>query len=168
MFTTTGKTLAFLIPACHKALEIPANQRRGKVSVLVVSPTRELCQQIYEEGRILCTHVALSLQCIYGGTNIKSDLSKFRRAYPDILIATPGRLNDHLQNYHLGEAMNDGLKVLIFDEADQARATFDLQARAACACGHVSVRRACIQGSVAYRSRGDTFFFFPVCVRWCT
>lgn len=120
MFTTTGKTLAFLIPACHKALGIPANQRRGKVSVLVVSPTRELCQQIYEEGRILCTHVALSLQCIYGGTKINSDLSKFRRAYPDILIATPGRLNDHLQNYHLREAMNDGLKVLIFDEADQA------------------------------------------------
>jgi ATP-dependent RNA helicase MSS116 len=117
--TGTGKTLAFLIPACHKALELPAGQRRGKVTVLVVSPTRELCQQIYEEGKILCSHVPLTLQCIYGGTNKNSDLAQFRRGYPDILIATPGRLNDHLENEALAQAMNGGLRVLIFDEADQ-------------------------------------------------
>ncbi len=47
--------------------------------MLAVSPTRELCQQIYEEGRILCTHVPLTLQCIYGGDKkVSSDLAKFR------------------------------------------------------------------------------------------
>ena len=77
--TGTGKTLAFLIPACHKALGLSADQRRGKTTVRVVSPTRELCQQIYEEGRIRCTHVPLALQCVYGGDKkVSSDLAKFR------------------------------------------------------------------------------------------
>lgn len=116
--TGTGKTLAFLIPACHKALQIPRQQRQGKVSVLVVSPTRELCQQIYEEGRILCKHVPLALQCIYGGTKMGGDLRKFQSGDPDILIATPGRLNDHLENHGLQQRVAE-LKVLIFDEADQ-------------------------------------------------
>jgi ATP-dependent RNA helicase MSS116 len=117
--TGTGKTLAFLIPACHKALSFSAQQRRGKVSVLVVSPTRELCQQIFNECQILCSKVDLKIQCVYGGTKIKKDLSKFRQSYPDILIATPGRLNDHLENYDLARATQNGLRVLIFDEADQ-------------------------------------------------
>lgn len=117
--TGTGKTLAFLIPACEKALRFPQQSRRGKISVLVVSPTRELCLQIFEEAKILCTNVNLSLQSVYGGTKIKQDLAKFRHSIPDILIATPGRLNDHLENYGLRNAMQGGLKVLIFDEADQ-------------------------------------------------
>ena len=96
-----------------------ASERRGKTSVLVVSPTRELCQQIYEEGKILCKFVPLTLQCVYGGTKINKDLQKFKSSYPDVLIATPGRLNDHLENYTLRTAMDNGLRVLIFDEADQ-------------------------------------------------
>lgn len=52
-----------------------------------------------------------------GGTNIKKDAQGFR-ANPDIVVATPGRLNDHLDNYNLSSAMQ-GLSHLIFDEADQ-------------------------------------------------
>lgn len=61
----------------------------------------------------------MSLICVVGGTNIKSDIRGFR-ANPDIVVATPGRLNDHLDNYNLAGAMQ-GLSHLIFDEADQVR-----------------------------------------------
>lgn len=63
----------------------------------------------------------MSLICVVGGTNIKSDIRGFRATPPpDIVVATPGRLNDHLDNYNLAGAMQ-GLSHLIFDEADQAR-----------------------------------------------
>lgn len=64
----------------------------------------------------------MGLLCIVGGTNIKADIRGFRaNPGPDILVATPGRLNDHLDNHGLAPAMQ-GLTHLIFDEADQASA----------------------------------------------
>ncbi|CAN0273554.1 unnamed protein product, partial [Laminaria digitata] len=61
----------------------------------------------------------MGLICVVGGTNIKTDIRGFRgNPPPDILVATPGRLNDHLDNHGLAPAMQ-GLKYLIFDEADQ-------------------------------------------------
>ena len=61
----------------------------------------------------------MSLVCVVGGTNIKSDIRGFRaNPPPDIVVATPGRLNDHLDNYNLAGSMQ-GLSHLIFDEADQ-------------------------------------------------
>lgn len=63
----------------------------------------------------------MSLICVVGGTNIKSDIRGFRATPPpDIVVATPGRLNDHLDNYNLAGAMQ-GLSHLIFDEADQVK-----------------------------------------------
>ena len=59
-----------------------------------------------------------SLQVVFGGTNIRTDLSKLRRRAPDILVATPGRLNDLLENHGLQRQMG-ALSVMVFDEADQ-------------------------------------------------
>lgn len=61
----------------------------------------------------------MSLICVVGGTNIKADIRGFRaNPPPDIVVATPGRLNDHLDNHGLAGAVQ-GLSHLIFDEADQ-------------------------------------------------
>jgi ATP-dependent RNA helicase MSS116 len=119
--TGTGKTIAFLIPALHKIQTTTTVQsRRGNVSVLVISPTRELASQIEQEALGLTKFLPqLTVQCVYGGTNVQTDLSRFKRSqFPDILVATPGRLNDHLENHGLGQACS-ALKCLIFDEADQ-------------------------------------------------
>ncbi len=120
--TGTGKTIAFLIPALHKLATARPNaqSRNGRVSVLIISPTRELASQIEEEAKQLTRFMGqFSVQCVYGGTNVKKDLAAFKRnAFPDVLIATPGRLNDHLENNGLGRAMQ-GMLCLIFDEADQ-------------------------------------------------
>ena len=120
--TGTGKTLGFLIPAIHRVHQTTTPQeRKGKTSIIVISPTRELACQIEEEAKQLLTYLKLSLQSCYGGTNVKTDLRRFRQfSFPDILVATPGRLNDHLQNNGLARALRGGgLKCLIFDEADQ-------------------------------------------------
>ena len=114
--TGTGKTLAFLIPAIHQLAT--SERRSGSIRTLVISPTRELASQIAAEGNQLVTFLDLRVQVIFGGRNIKQDHAKFRKAMPDILIATPGRLNDHLYNHGLDAAMK-GLRTLIFDEADQ-------------------------------------------------
>jgi ATP-dependent RNA helicase MSS116 len=116
--TGTGKTLAFLIPAVERMNRLSAQERKGSVSVLVISPTRELATQIADEGKLLISKMPYTLQTIFGGTNIKSDLSAFRQRMPDILVAAPGRLNDHLENYDLKPALGN-LRVLVFDEADQ-------------------------------------------------
>ena len=74
----TGKTLAFLLPALHHIVTSTTQaQRVGVTSVLVISPTRELASQIETEAKQLLTYISdVSLQCVYGGTNVKSDLSQ--------------------------------------------------------------------------------------------
>ncbi|GAB0498459.1 hypothetical protein MMPV_009803 [Pyropia vietnamensis] len=125
--TGSGKTLAFLIPAMHRALSDAAasnNSPQGSVvPVLVVSPTRELAQQIAAEAKLLLSTSGgggHSVQCVIGGTNLKTDVAAFRRQMPLVLVGTPGRLNDHLQspNTGLADALR-GLTSLVFDEADQ-------------------------------------------------
>ena len=114
--TGTGKTLAFLIPSIEQAAAAKA-QGQWKIKVLVVSPTRELATQIYEEAASLCRFHDLRIQAIVGGTNLNKDIGGFKKN-PDILVATPGRLNDHLQSGTLARHV-DALQVLVFDEADQ-------------------------------------------------
>jgi ATP-dependent RNA helicase MSS116 len=117
--TGTGKTLAFLIPAIEAALRAKAEGKaQNMVKILVISPTRELASQIYDEVRLLCQFHALSAQVIVGGTNVNKDLTGFK-SNPDVLIATPGRLNDHLENSGALRRQMQELKVLVFDEADQ-------------------------------------------------
>jgi superfamily II DNA/RNA helicase len=98
--TGTGKTLAFLIPAIERAKNMSAKDRHGKMSVLIISPTRELAKQISDEAAQMLKFMPdLHQYCIFGGAaKPKSDLDAFRRRIPDILVATPGRLQDHLVN----------------------------------------------------------------------
>jgi len=117
--TGTGKTIAFLVPAIEKALKSPVG--RGQIPILAISPTRELAQQIAEEAMALTRfhgREVSRIQCVVGGTNVKSDIRKLKAAAPFILVATPGRLNDLFQNGGL-DSMVRQLQVLIFDEADQ-------------------------------------------------
>lgn len=115
--TGTGKTLSFLIPAVENVLRAPQLSRL--ISVLVISPTRELAQQIEEEAKMLvkCHNGAITVMCIVGGTNMNRDINGFKNP-PSILVATPGRLNDHLENGKLSQILSS-LRCLIFDEADQ-------------------------------------------------
>jgi len=117
--TGTGKTLAFMIPT----IERMTNRKDSSptdIFCLVISPTRELAQQIATETEKLLTFQPKNLQkvvvCV-GGTNIKDDFKRLKGTTP-IVVATPGRLLDHLQNHGLAERMAS-LDSLIFDEADQ-------------------------------------------------
>ena len=99
--TGTGKTLAFLVPSCELAMRVPSSARRGNISILIISPTRELASQISTEAKQLIGSMGLSLMTVFGGTNVSKDKRAFAQGAPDILVATPGRLNDHLENMGL-------------------------------------------------------------------
>ena len=115
--TGTGKTLAFMIPAIERIRTMRYSDN-GKIKCLVLSPTRELAGQITTEtDGLLKYDNSLKVTTVVGGTNINKDL-KALRGTVDFLVATPGRLLDHLQNYELAPKMSD-LDFLIFDEADQ-------------------------------------------------
>mmetsp|Transcript_16580 Transcript_16580/g.48468 ORF Transcript_16580/g.48468 Transcript_16580/m.48468 type:complete len:594 (+) Transcript_16580:191-1972(+) len=119
--TGTGKTLAFMVPSVDRAAASKPH-RRG-LSALVLSPTRELAAQTVEEGKLLATFHGLRVACVFGGTKIQKDYNELGlrggRA-PDILVATPGRLNDHLENTQgVAPGICDSLETLVFDEADQ-------------------------------------------------
>lgn len=114
--TGTGKTIAFLIPAIDQILQESGGRT---ISLLVISPTRELAQQIAEEGKgLLKYHQDMSLDCVVGGTNVRGDLQRFNSRVPDILVATPGRLLDHMENHGLRKNLQ-GMKILILDECDR-------------------------------------------------
>lgn len=115
--TGTGKTLAFLLPALERAFR--SNRNTSGVSILILSPTRELAQQIADEANQLKTFTNMQVQCVVGGVKIDKDLRKLNKSIPDVLIATPGRLHDHLQNHGLAQLMGGSLSSLIFDEADR-------------------------------------------------
>ncbi|KAL9185597.1 hypothetical protein ACHAXT_003374 [Thalassiosira profunda] len=118
--TGTGKTLAFMIPTIERIKQTVGKDRRHDVRCLVVSPTRELAQQISTETEKLLTFHKPALRkvvtCV-GGTNKNKDLRALQGNTP-IVVATPGRLLDHLQNSGLADRMAD-LDTLVFDEADQ-------------------------------------------------
>ncbi|KAG2501074.1 hypothetical protein HYH03_000893 [Edaphochlamys debaryana] len=117
--TGTGKTLAFMIPALEKVLRNPAP--RGKVSVLVLSPTRELARQIQTEAHKLLTfQPQLHSMVVYGGVDVKKNIRAIKARMPDILVATPGRCWDLLTQTHdpSVNSLLDSTRVLVLDEAD--------------------------------------------------
>lgn len=124
--TGTGKTLAFLLPALESLLSNPNFKAGQNVGVLIVSPTRELASQIGDQAEKLITyHKNLSCQVVYGGTKIGKDVNAFNKRMPSFLIATPGRLLDHLENTKLNNGSKFGYDVmrdtpiLVLDEADR-------------------------------------------------
>jgi ATP-dependent RNA helicase MSS116 len=116
--TGTGKTLAFLIPTIERILQRQDQKRASDIGSLIISPTRELAFQITKEAEsMLRFHKDTKVVSLVGGTNIKKDITNLKGRV-QIVVATPGRLLDHLQNNGLAARMVN-LDVLILDEADQ-------------------------------------------------
>ena len=113
--TGSGKTLSFLIPAVELLQKIKFTQRNG-TGVLIITPTRELAQQIYDVSKKLLTFQNRTVGLIIGGSNKKMEGIKIKNGI-NILIATPGRLLDHLRN--TDGFVYKNLQMLIIDEADQ-------------------------------------------------
>ena len=115
--TGTGKTLAFLLPSIQNLIASPPAS--GQISALIMSPTRELAAQIALAVQPLLERLPhLKIQTATGGTNPRTELKRLTQERCDILVATPGRLLDHLQNGSLMVHMRD-LRVLVLDEADR-------------------------------------------------
>ena len=130
--TGTGKTVAFLLPAIERLIRDGTIDDPNTIGMLVVSPTRELASQIGEEAKkLLKHHQGTSVQVMFGGTNVKSDVTRLssRKGLPTILVATPGRLLDHLKTtkfktngnnlLSFGKHIMPETKVVILDETDR-------------------------------------------------
>src|ERR1700678_3628306 len=115
--TGTGKTAAFALPTLQRLSETPppAGVRGRKIRVLVLSPTRELARQICESFKTYGRHTSQRSTVIYGGVGQGPQVHALRNGV-DILIATPGRLVDLMQQGHVDLAH---VQVVILDEADQ-------------------------------------------------
>jgi len=115
--TGTGKTLAFLLPLMQRLLDPSVtNGANGlRTRVLVLAPTRELAVQIEDEFQGLAYHTSLSSVAVYGGVEAGPQERGLRGA-ADIVVATPGRLLDHMGT---NAARFEGLEVLVLDEADR-------------------------------------------------
>ena len=110
--TGTGKTAAFLLPILHRLAAGPPT--RGP-RALVVTPTRELAAQIGEMATQYGAHLRLRSAVIFGGVGMEPQTRRLRRGL-DLLIATPGRLLDHLRQ---GRAHLGGVEIVVLDEADR-------------------------------------------------
>lgn len=113
--TGSGKTLSFLIPAIEMLHSLRFKPRNG-TGVIVVSPTRELALQIFGVARELMEHHSQTYGIVIGGANRRAEAEKLAKGV-NLLIATPGRLLDHLQNTQGFVFKN--IKALVIDEADR-------------------------------------------------
>lgn len=113
--TGSGKTLAFLIPAIELINKLKFMPRNG-TGVIIISPTRELAMQIYGVMQDAMKHHYHTYGLIMGGSNRASEAKKLGNGV-NILVATPGRLLDHLQN--TSDFMFRNLQCLVIDEADR-------------------------------------------------
>jgi ATP-dependent RNA helicase RhlE len=110
--TGTGKTAAFVLPILETLSKTP---RTGAIRALVITPTRELAAQIAERVSVYGRHFGARYAVVYGGVAQRGQEIALRRS-PDILIATPGRLMDLMQQ---GLVRLDGVSFLVLDEADR-------------------------------------------------
>ncbi|OVF06221.1 putative ATP-dependent RNA helicase [Clavispora lusitaniae] len=113
--TGSGKTLAFLLPAIELLYSLKFKPRNG-TGVVIISPTRELALQIFGVARELMEHHTQTFGIVIGGANRRQEADKLVKGV-NLLIATPGRLLDHLQNTQGFVFKN--LKALVIDEADR-------------------------------------------------
>ncbi|NMH59338.1 ATP-dependent RNA helicase SrmB [Alteromonas ponticola] len=112
--TGTGKTAAFLLPACQYLLDFPRSEP-GATRILILTPTRELALQVYEQAKAITKYTDLVCGVITGGINYGTDNETLSKNL-DILVATPGRLFEHINNEH-ADCRN--IECLILDEADR-------------------------------------------------
>ena len=113
--TGTGKTAAFALPLLQRlSKQTPPNGPR-KPRALILTPTRELAVQVADSIKTYGRGLRLNVTTVYGGAGMGPQVDNLRRGV-DILVATPGRLIDHLER---GSAKLDAVEILVLDEADR-------------------------------------------------
>jgi ATP-dependent RNA helicase RhlE len=113
--TGSGKTAAFVVPMLQWLLSHGASTGVGKSRVLVLAPTRELAVQIEDEIHGLAYHTSVTSAAVYGGVEMGMQ-ERALKAGVDIIVATPGRLMDHMRQQN---ADLSGIELLVLDEADR-------------------------------------------------
>ncbi|KAJ0837373.1 putative RNA helicase [Helianthus annuus] len=120
--TGTGKTVAFLLPSIETVVKSPAvsrDQKRPPIMVLIICPTRELASQAaMEANKLIKYHPSIGVQVVIGGTRLGLEQKRMQASPCQILVATPGRLRDHIENTAGFATRLMGVKVLVLDEAD--------------------------------------------------
>src|SRR5437660_12227546 len=109
--TGTGKTAAFMLPILQR---LAAGKKRA-LRALVLVPTRELAEQVLQSARAYGRHTGVTAAAVYGGVGMEPQTQALRQ-HTDIIVATPGRLLDHMERGHINFAT---LEVLVLDEADR-------------------------------------------------
>ena len=113
--TGTGKTAGFTLPILQRlSIQQNGNGRR-KIRALILTPTRELAAQVRESVATYGRHLPLRSTAVFGGVNIRPQIENLRRGV-DILVATPGRLQDHVNQRTVDLS---GVEILVLDEADR-------------------------------------------------
>jgi ATP-dependent RNA helicase RhlE len=108
--TGTGKTAAFTLPLVNQLIGGPRRTR-----AVVLTPTRELCMQVEQSIHRYARHSHLSVVAVFGGVPLEPQTKELRRG-ADVVVATPGRLIDHLERQNI---VFDEMEVLVLDEADR-------------------------------------------------
>ena len=111
--TGTGKTAGFTLPLLHRLQHGTVNRRR--IRALVLTPTRELAAQVGDSVRTYGKHLPFRTAVIYGGVSINTQIDKLRKGM-DVIVATPGRLLDHMQRQTIDLS---AVELLVLDEADR-------------------------------------------------
>lgn len=113
--TGTGKTAGFTLPILHRLASGPNTRTSKRPRVLVLVPTRELAIQVEESVRTYGKHLPINSLAVFGGVGINPQIAALRRGV-DILVATPGRLLDHVQQRTVDLG---AIEILVLDEADR-------------------------------------------------
>ncbi|MBR0568709.1 DEAD/DEAH box helicase [Azoarcus sp. L1K30] len=116
--TGTGKTAGFTLPLLQRLARhasTSTSPARHQTRALILAPTRELAMQVFESVKTYSKHIPLRATCIYGGVDMKAQVQELRRGI-EIVIATPGRLLDHVQQKTI--QLNQ-VEMLVLDEADR-------------------------------------------------
>jgi len=113
--TGTGKTAAFTLPLLQRLRGGRYNPKHRKVRALILTPTRELAAQVHESVRDYGKHLPFKTVEVYGGVSMNRQISAFRSGV-DVVVATPGRLLDHVRQ---GKLRLNAVEIFVLDEADR-------------------------------------------------
>ena len=113
--TGTGKTAAFSLPILHKLIDTPKAVAKANARALILAPTRELAAQVAENIQAYSKYLPITLATVYGGVKATPQAEKLRQGV-DIIVATPGRLLEHLMAGNISLA---NIEFLVLDEADR-------------------------------------------------
>jgi len=113
--TGTGKTAGFTLPMLHDLSQTKKNGSRRNIRALVLTPTRELAAQVGDSVKTYSKYLPLKSAIVFGGVKINPQIQKLRDGV-DILVATPGRLLDHVSQKTIDLSK---IEILVLDEADR-------------------------------------------------